>query len=223
MILRCFALVVLLALPSPGRTMRALPWDQEIAERKLAIGQGEKLQDLRNLHPSARSLPVSVNTGGEDRIQLVFKDRRDEEGKLLTRPIRVPGGVKTPLLLLLPDRESESGIRPLVIDDDMANFSWGTIRLINLSKDNLAFRWEKKAKELKPGWDPIDVSPGGSSRNMEVFLYRKEELGTPLYSAVWEHRSDMRQLVFVIPSNDSATGPFEFKFIPETRVEASSE
>lgn len=222
MILRSLALVALvasLAAPSAALTLRALPWDHEIAGRKLAVGQGEKVQDLRDLHPSARSRPVSVNRS-EERVHLVFKDRLDEEGNPLTRQIRIPGSVKTPLVLLLPDPKSKAGVRPLVIDDDRGSFAWGTIRLINVSKEDLAFRWEKKAKELKRGWKPVDVSPGGSTRNMEVFLYRKGDLAKPLYSAVWEHRDDMRQLVFVVPSTEASTGPYEFKFIPETRIES---
>ena len=49
-----------------------------------------------------------------------------------------------------------------------------------------------------------------------VFL--KENLKEPLYTAVWEHREDMRQLVFLIPNPDQSLGAVAFRFIPETRI-----
>ena len=53
---------------------------------------------------------------------------------------------------------------------------------------------------------------------MEIIIYLKDDLKKPLYSAVWEHRGDMRQLVFLVPNPDEALGPIAFKFIPETRI-----
>jgi hypothetical protein len=82
----------------------------------------------------------------------------------------------------------------------------------------LAFRWENEAKVVPTGWKPVDVSPGGKSRNMGVIIYLKEDLKKPLYTAVWEHREDMRQLVLVIPNPDQSLGAIAFKFIPEIRI-----
>jgi hypothetical protein len=53
---------------------------------------------------------------------------------------------------------------------------------------------------------------------MGVIIYLKEDLKKPLYTAVWEHREDMRQLVLVIPNPDQSLGAIAFKFIPEIRI-----
>ncbi|NNM29249.1 MAG: hypothetical protein HKO57_06995, partial [Akkermansiaceae bacterium] len=120
-------------------------------------------------------------------------------------------------------QKSKAGVRPLMIEDDQSAFGWGTIRLINVSAKPVVFRWDKDAKLVPPGWKAVNVDPEGDSRNMEVFLYYKEDLKNPIYTAVWEHRTDMRQLVFVVPSANAAAGPFLFKFVPETRLPAPAE
>lgn len=212
-------LILLLAscLPALGITLRVLPWDDEVAERKMSIAYGSKVLDMGYLHPSARSQAISIPKEVVD-LRLETNDRKGDDGKPLAVKLTIPAGTKTPLLLILPDPKAKTGLRTIIIEDDLSAFSWGTFRLINVTPKELAFRWDKKAKSVPPGWKPVIVSPEGKSRNLEVFVYLKEDLEKPLYTAVWEHRSDMRQLVFMVPSTDSALGPVEFKFVPENRM-----
>lgn len=218
----CLSLTALCSALAGGRATAApiciLPWDEAVAGRKLSIAWGETVREVGYLHPAARSEPISVPTGS-DSLRLVTNDRRDAEGNPLTLPLRPADGIKKPLLILLPDPKADSGLRTLIIEDDQGDFGWGTFRLINVTAHPLAFRWDKKGQELKPGWKATDIEPGGKPRNMEVFLYDKKDLENPLYRAVWEYRPDMRQLVFVVPSQDASMGPYQFKFVPETRIE----
>ena len=210
-------LTLLLAAVAPVQaiTLRVLAWNDTVAEREFVVTHGKTSMEVGYLHPAARSQPLTLPGDVAD-LRLVASDRTNAEGKPLAMPLKLPTGIKKPLLLLLPDTKSTLGVRPHIIEDDESSFRWGTIHLINVSKESLVFRWDNQARAMPPGWKPVTAAPGGKSRNMEVLLYRKDDLKNPIYSSVWEHRNDMRQLVFVVPSSDAATGPFEFKFIPET-------
>jgi len=211
---------VLAAASSPlaAVPLRILPWNKEVAERKLSIAYNDKELETGYLHPSARSEPVAIPAGATG-LRVVTQDRTDEQGRPLSVALRLPSGVRRPLLILLPDPKQKPGLRPFIIEDDPADFAWGSFRLFNVTPKALAFRWGKSGKELKPGWTATDIEPGGEPRNLEVYLYDKGDLANPLYRAVWEYRKDMRQLVFVVPSQDASLGPYQFKFVPETRLE----
>lgn len=219
---RLFVLIYLLAagVPAFSSSLRVLAWDDTIAERKLGIGFGKEVTDVGYMHPAARSAPIKVPTGAEN-LRLVATDRKNADGTPAAVPLVIGAEIKMPLLLVIPDEKSISGVRVIVIEDDQQSFNWGTIRLVNVTPKPLAFRWEKEARVVPTGWKPVDVSPGGKSRNMGVLIYLKEDLKKPLYTAVWEHREDMRQLVFVIPNPDQSLGAVAFKFIPETRIAAA--
>jgi hypothetical protein len=205
--------------PAVASSLRVLAWDQEISERKLAIGCGKEVTDVGYMHPAARSAPIKVPVGAEN-LRLVALDRKNADGSPAAVPLVIGSEIKIPLLLVIPDEKSTSGVRVIVIEDDRQSFHWGTIRLINVTPKPLAFRWEKEARVVPTGWKPVDVSPGGKSRNMGILIYLKDDLKNPLYTAVWEHREDMRQLVFVTPNPDQSLGAVAFKFIPETRIAA---
>ncbi len=205
------SVVSLSALP-----VRVLAWDEDIAARKLAIVHSKGVVELKNLDSFSRSRAFNIVGTDEVPVTLQAKDRVDEEGVPFAQPIPIPPALKRPLLLLLPDEKSESGIRTIVLEDDLANFRWGTIRMINSTGRELVFRWEKKLAELPAAWDPVTISPGGDTRNMGVAMFLRERPDPPLYSAVWEHRDDARTLVFAVPGTDTTRSPVEFKFILET-------
>jgi hypothetical protein len=217
-----FLILIATWLPALGIPLRILPWDDEVAERKLSIAHGSTVLEVGYLHPSARSESIDIPKEVVG-LRLETTDRMDAEGKPEALKLTIPSGVKQPLLLILPDKKSKTGLRALIIEDDLSTFKWGTIRLINITPKPLVFRWDKKAKAVPPGWTPVNVAPEGKSRNLEVFLYLKDDLEKPLYTSVWEHRSDMRQLVFMVPSSNAALGPVEFKIIPELRIEDEEE
>ncbi|MES2659568.1 MAG: hypothetical protein V4689_13200 [Verrucomicrobiota bacterium] len=218
---RIIVLISLLAsvLPAAAISFRVLPWDEETSERKLAIGSGKDSVVIGYMHPAARSAPVKVPDATEG-LRLIANDRKNDDGTPASVPLVLGEGIKNPLLLILPDAKSKAGVRAMILEDDRQTFKWGTIRLLNSTSEQLVFRWDKDARSIPPGWKPVDVEPGGKSRNVMVYLYQKENLKDPLYSAVWEHRDDMRQLVFLVPNPDPAMGPVAFKFVSETRVEA---
>ncbi len=202
--------------------LRVLAWDDEVAARKLSIVHAKGANPLENLHPFTRSAPINVVIGEETPPRLQALDRLDEKGVPAVTPIQVPAGMKYPLLLLLPDAKSATGIRTMVLEDDPTNFRWGTIRLINSTGKELIFKWEKKLAKLPTSWAPTEVSPGGDTRNMGIGLFLPEKPNPPLYSAVWEHREDARKLVFVVPGTDPTRGPVDFKFIIETQADAAA-
>ena len=216
MIRSCLLLPLLLlcCLPAEGLPLKILAWDQDIAARKLAIGYGKESVEIGYMHPHARTEAIKVPAKAQG-LRLEVRDRAGQDGKVPFLPLKISAGIKKPLLLILPHKESKTGLRVMILEDDARTFRWGTIRLLNITAKPLVFRWEKKAVPLPKQFRPVDVAPGGDTRNMEVMLYLKDNLKRPLYSAVWEHRDDLRQLVFVIPNPDPSLGPVGFKFISE--------
>lgn len=201
--------------------LKFLAWDESVAARKLSVAYGKKSIDIGYMHPSARTDPLAVPADAEN-LRLVTRDRTDEKGRLLFVPLRIPAGVKKPLFLLMPDKKTKTGLRVLVFNDDPARFRWGTIRLLNFTGRPLVLRWGKKTVHLPNTTRPMTIAPGGKTRNVEVQLYLKDNSKRPLYSALWEYRADMRQIVFAVPNSDPALGPVAFKFISEHKDDAAA-
>jgi hypothetical protein len=204
-----------------GVPLRVLAWDDTVAARQLAIANGKEAKEIKDLHPLSRSATFNV-TGGDTPPMLQALDKKDAKGVPAADPLVIPSSVKHPLALLMPDAKTATGIRPIILEDDPAGFQWGTIRLINATGKDLLFKAEAKVVALAAGWTPVNVSPGGNRRNMEVLLALKDQPKNVLFSAVWEYRDDQRQLVFVIPNKDPGESPVDFKFILESKVDAEA-
>lgn len=198
--------------------LRVLAWDESVAERKFAIAAGKDPVELKDLHPLSRSATVNVTVDPPPFLQAL--DKKDAKGAPAADPINIPANVKHPLALLMPDPKAATGIRTVILEDDPAGFQWGTIRLVNATGKALLFKCEDKVSALAAGWTPVDISPGGKRRNMEVALGLKDQPKNVLFSAIWEYRDDQRQLIFIVPNKDPGEAPVDFKFILENKVDA---
>lgn len=216
----CFiaASAVIQAIP-----VRVLAWDDEVAARKLALVDEKNTNELKNLHPLSRSAAIAIATSGEVPPCLQALDRIDKDGAPAMDPIPFPKGIKRPLIVLLPDPKAATGIRPLVIEDDIAGFRWGTIRVINTTGRQLLFKCETKVAPLPAKWTPVDIVLNGERRNVEVLMALREEPTKPLYSSIWEFQNGLRQLVFIMPKPNGEEGPVAFKFIMEHKVDVEAD
>ena len=201
---------------------RFLSWDESITARKLGVKRGEEIVELKDLHHLKRS--GSVNVPGDAPAILIALDKKDPEGKPVGIEMKLPAGVNTPLVIILPDNTHPTGVRPFVIEDNVGRFRWGTIRMLNATGKPVMTKVDKKVAELPPAWSPVDIDPGGDMRNMGIQAAYKDAPTKILYSAVWEHNPDVRELVIVLRGTDKRMGEIEFKIIPENRkiVEAEA-
>jgi hypothetical protein len=218
--LRRFSLILLLGILAGhesllAATIRFLPWDHEVAARKIAFQHGKESVNL-TLHPDQRSSPVK-SIAGEKILQLVALDRSSPDGKPASVAIKMPAGIQAPLVLILPDAKHPTGLRFLVIEDASVNFGWGTMRFVNATGKTLLVRHDKTIKELPDTWTPVDIAPGGDARNAGVQVAARDNSKTILYSAVWKHDPNIRKLIFVVPGADVRTGVVAFKIVPEDR------
>lgn len=213
--------LITLALTHPllAISVRVLPWDNEVAAMRLAVADSKGSTVIDAMHPSKRTKAFQV-VAGEKPMVIESLDRKDPEGKPFTNAIKIPEGTKQPLLVILPDAKSPTGVRLLVLEDDSANFAWGSTRFINATGKQLVFVYEKKVLPLPPSWNPVIASPGGAKRNMEVKLFFREEPARPVYSAIWEQNPEQRMLIFLVPGEDPRLGPVAMKMIPEDRQAA---
>lgn len=218
-----FTLIYVLCTPvSFAIPLRILAWDDGIAARNLEIVCTKGTFKLEGLHPLQRSRIFDVSVQADAPALIFAKDRLGPEGKPAQLVVKIPAGIKNPLMLLLPDEKAASGLRQLVIEDSTSDFNWGTIRLVNTSGKPMVFGWDKKRVMVPDGWEPVNVAPGGKARNMGAVLYLADNPEKPIYSAIWEHRDLLRQLVFIVPSEDLSRGAVDFKFIIEDQQEVKS-
>lgn len=202
--------------PLLAASIRFLPWDDEIAARKIGLQNGKNVTELQGLHPHKRSSPYP-GASDDAPLFLVAMDRTSEDEKPVTVPIKVPDGITSPLVLVIPDSKSPTGLRPFVIEDDASAFPWGTVRFVNATAKSLIIRHDKAVKKLTGSWKHVDVTPGGQARNVGIQLASQQDTRAILYSAVWEHDPNVRKLVFIVPGTDVRTGVVDLKIIPEDR------
>jgi hypothetical protein len=216
-----FALLCSAFLALPGllaaAPLRFLPWDDATAGRKLAVLAGTSQVELKGLHPHKRSDVVNVSGTAEVPPQLVATDKTGADGKPVTAEIKIPADCERPLVLIMPDTKHPTGLRTFVIEDSAGRFPWGTLRLINATGKPLMTQIEKTVTQLPASWNPVDIKPGGETRNVGVQTAAKDNPKTILYSAVWEHDPDLRKLVFILPAADPKNPGLQYKIIPENR------
>lgn len=202
----------LLAVP-----VRVLAWDMTIAQRPLAIGNAKTNTKIAAMHPAQRTASYEVTTGDAP-SSIVALDKKGPDGAPFTSPIKIPEGMKHPLLVILPDEKAPTGIRTFILEDDTAGFSWGTTRFINAMPKEVIFVQEKKGTSLPPSWTPIQISPGGEDRYIDVKMFFRDKPESPIYSSVWEQNGEVRKLVFLLPGDqDSRGGLVSVKTIIEDR------
>jgi hypothetical protein len=205
-----------LSLQLQAVSIRVLAWDSEIAEKRLAIGDSKGTTVIEAMHPSKRT-GVYQLAAGEKPPFIEVLDLKGPDGKPVTSEIKMPEGVKKPLLVILPDEKSASGIRLFVLEDDNQDFAWGSTRFINATGRKLVFVCEKKRVDLPASWDPVQTEPGGTGRHTEVKFFFIEQPARAFYSSIWEYHPDLRMLVFLVPGEDPRMGPVAMKMIPEDR------
>lgn len=216
-----FVTLTVLAGSLAAGPVRFLPWDDATAARKIAFEAGSSQVELEDLHPQKRSEPVSFKPG-ETAPRLVALDRKSDDGTPVSIEIKGLGKLRVPLVIILPDPGHPGGLRPFVIEDSSDGFAWGDIRFVNATGRPLLIRSENKIHKIADSWKPIDVSPGGTTRNIGVQAASPDDLESILYSAVWEHDPETRKLVFLLPGADARTGAIDVKIIPENRRVAAA-
>jgi hypothetical protein len=216
-ILKIFSALLLLSLNLEALPLRVLAWDDDIAGRKLAVAYGEKSITIGYMHPSTRTEAIKVPADAAT-LRIEALDLPAVEEKFPSAPLKIPKGVKNPLVLLLPDKKASAGLRTLVIEDDLSALAWGSTSLINATGKPLVFRYGDKGVSIKPDWKAVQVKPGGDTKSMQVKIYLADNLKKAVYSAVWTSSSGVRKLVFLVPNPDPSLGLVAFKFINEKRV-----
>ncbi|MFZ9935576.1 MAG: hypothetical protein ACO3JG_00800 [Luteolibacter sp.] len=200
--------------------IRFLPWDDQVASRKIGFSTGEEVVEIPDLHPHKRSKAFAWEVG-KTGPAIIDMDRTNPGGEAASEPLKLPAGIKEPLVLILPDNGRPSGLRCFVIEDAAGAFGWGNMRFLNVTGRELLVKLEKTVKSLPVVCKPVDFVPGGGSRNIGIQIAARDDLTAILYSSVWEHHPDVRKLVIVLPGADASTGALDVKVIPEDRRSAA--
>jgi len=198
-------------------SVHVLAWDNDIAARRLNISYGNRVAPIEQMHPHARSAVIPIPAGSEN-IHLIVTDRLAEDGSPLTLPLAINPVMERVLILLTPDKAAPSGLKIIVLDDSLAGFKWGTMRIVNLTSKKLILNYDKKKALITNGWKPTTVAAGGDERNIAVKFYLDPK-SRPIYSSIWRHKDELRKLIFITPANgkEKERGPVKLKFINENR------
>jgi hypothetical protein len=197
--------------------LRILAWDDAVSKRPLALVSGGKPIEITDLHPLKRSKHYP-GPSKDAPITIRALDRPLKEGTQTEEvTCKVGPDVLNPLLILLPDPKAPGGLRGLVVEDNPSSFKWGTMRFLNASGGDVVVQCERKAVRVPAGWNPVDISPGGDSRNVGIRIALASSIEKPAYTSVWEHQSDTRSVVFILRGGDSRLGTLTLKVIPEVK------
>jgi len=221
---RPFPIAILLAALAALAPLHAMPvkflaWDEAVAGRKIGFMDGKEVAELEDIHPHKRS-KVFNWAGGETPPVLVALDRSAPDGQPVTVPLKFAPGLKSPLVLILPDPQHPTGLRGFVIEDGADSFAWGTLRFINATGREILVRHEQEVKPLPESWRAVDFNPGGGKRNIGIQMASRADLTSVLYSSVWEHDPDVRKLIIVVPGTAADSGALNVKIIPQDRRSA---
>jgi len=196
--------------------VRVLAWDDQIAERKIGLVNGESVVPITNMHPQKRTDLFRLKGDGGLVVRAIDKGM-GADGKPLDLRCVVAAEIKRPLLLLLPDETNPTGLRAMVIDDGTEGFAWGSYRFLNTTKKEMVVQFDNKAIRVPGGWKPVNFVLGGEPRGCWGRVDLAEASEQSLYSAVCEYDPDIRTVVFMVPGEDPRLSPVVFKAIPEDK------
>ncbi len=215
-------LAQLAAMAEGALAVRVLAWDEQIAERKLSLLNGDALVAILNMHPQKRTDLIRLK--GEGGLIVRATDKGNgPDGKPLELRCTVAAEIKRPLLLLLPDEKHPTGLRGIVIDDGTDGFGWGSYRFFNTTAKEMVVQFEQKAIRVPGGWKPVTFPLAGEPRGLGVRVALAETIEQPLYSAVWEFDPNVRTVVFMVPGSDPRLSPVAFKAIPEDKMAVAAD
>lgn len=197
-------------------SVRFLPMSEEIAGRKIGLQDGKRLTELKDLNSKKRSKAYSCSTG-KTPPTLVALDRERPNGNPASAEITIAADMKSPLVLVLADADSPSGMRIIVIEDSDAGFPWGSLRFVNTADKPFMIRCEKETKAIPESFAILDIAPGGDARNIGVQIFSETAPDAVLYSAVWEHDPNLRKLIFIVPAANPATKELALEIIPQDK------
>ncbi len=195
-------------------SIRFLPLDEEIAARKLSFRGTKKAIKIKDLSAQKRSAPYPF-APGKTSVELIVLDREAPNGEPTTLSVALPPKIASPLILILPDPATPTGLRALAVEESSTGFPWGSLRLVNTTGAPLSLRCDGEVRQIPETYAAFDILLGGTGRNMGAQLFRQEDPNAMLYSAVWEHDPNIRKLIFILAGPDPQS--LILKIIPEDK------
>jgi hypothetical protein len=197
-------------------SIRFLPMNVELAERKIGLQDRKGITELKELNPKKRSQVYSF-AEGETPPSLVALDRQRPMGKPSGVEIILTQGLKSPLVLILADPDHPSGLRVIVMEDAEEGFAWGSLRFVNTADKPFMIRCDSDTIAIPESFGTSDIKPGGEARNIGVQLFSDKEPDAVLYSSVWEHDPNLRKLIFIMASGEPGSKDLSLEIIPQDK------
>jgi hypothetical protein len=197
-------------------SIRFLPVNMQLAERKIGLQDSKGITELKELNPKKRSQAYAF-TAGETPPSVVALDRQRPMGKPSGVEIILSAEMKSPLVLILEDADHASGLRIIVMEDGEQGFPWGSLRFVNTADKPLMIRCGAETTAIPESLGILDIKPGGEARNIGVQLFSEKEPDAVLYSAVWEHDPNLRKLIFIMAAEDPASKDLSLEIIPQDK------
>jgi hypothetical protein len=197
-------------------SIRFLPVNMQLAERKIGLQDSKGITELKELNPKKRSKTYTFSAG-ETPPSVVALDRQRPMGKPSGVDIILTAEMKSPLVLILEDPDHASGLMLIVMEDGEQGFPWGALRFVNTADKPLMIRCGEETKPIPESFGTLDINPGGEARNLGVQLFSDKEPDAILYSAVWEHDPNLRKLIFIMAAGDPSSKDLSLEIIPQDK------
>ena len=209
-----FVVLLFVMAEAQAYSIRFLAWDHEVASRKVSVRNGGKDRMIADLHPDKRSA-VIAGIAADSELFLVTPETMGADGQPATLRVNIPPGVEDPLVILLPDSGSASGLRAFTMEDSSGSFRYGTTRFFNTTGKPLMVRYEKSLLRLDKPWEPVDAAPGGGARNTAIQVAAAGSPPSVLYSTIWEYDPGARKVAIIVAGTPADPGPIAVKIISE--------
>ena len=144
-----------------------------------------------------------------DSITFYTKTKDPQTGKDRFVPatsIDIKGKGLTPLLLFFASRDQPSGFSILALADDPEKLPPGHFQYVNLTTRAIRLLLNQEKVTINAGESLIAPPPsGGSTVNVAMAVYN-EDSPVLLYSNIWPKQIQLRNLVLIYLSSETASG-----------------
>ena len=175
-----------------------------------------KLQRVENLQSSVRS--EMLDYSGPATLSLYPLDAPADTPPEPLATVKLPPGIKTPLLILAPNPDPQgTPYRALVVEDNPASFPFPSYNFISLCKTPVAIALNKQNFTLQPGKRQLATSED-KTLNLRIAVPRKKTDGWRVVSDnFYPNWPQERTLVFLLDVTKNGSTRIEPRILLENK------
>jgi Ca-activated chloride channel family protein len=201
--------------------VRFLAWDESLVSQKIMVMKDkERGQLIRDLH--SLNLSINYQVAANEPLKLYPEGKSNPDGSPAILDVPLNGFTK-PLVIIIPNDKVSSGLAAIAIEDNEANFKWGSYMVFNATREDLVMVVDKVPTKIPVGFKPVSITPKNINGPASIELRPVKDLKRVVYLESWQGAEDVRRLAIIVPGKDTALGGYVLKIIPEEKIKQDQE